>query len=189
MTSFAKYGTHRHEEYVDRHFHDGSAESMTFYRCVFRHCRFYRQKFLSSTFNHCFFDRCIFTYASFQDADFHRSRFRNICWQSSTLTGAYILDSIGILRLPVGDPRGYEALAFWHSESCGGSHWRIFAGCRFFDLAEAEAHWRDRQVDTSTVAHLVAPNYLHAIDWLRTSRLALDAAAKAAADFGTAPTT
>ena len=72
------------------------------------------------------------------------------------LSGADLYGKI-ILRLPVGDPRGYDCVAVLQ-----GEQWQIFAGCRAYFIDEAKAHWgaaytKDREI---------GDRYLYAIGFL-----------------------
>jgi hypothetical protein len=64
-------------------------------------------------------------------ADFTGSRLSNANFKGAVLTGA-----IGLICLPVGDPRGYRPVAVRH-----GDGWMIAAGCRWFTVAQALEHW------------------------------------------------
>jgi hypothetical protein len=70
----------------------------------------------------------------------------------ANLTGAYLA-----IRLPVGDPRGYDCIAVNHSDQ-----WRIFAGCRAYFLDDAKQHWgRNYQGDRS-----IGDRYIYGIEYL-----------------------
>ena len=57
--------------------------------------------------------------------------------RSANLRSANLSSARQILRLHVGDPRGYQFIAIWH----GKDGWWIYAGCRNFTVSEAIAHW------------------------------------------------
>ena len=66
----------------------------------------------------------------------------------------------GVKRLPVLDPRGYEAWACWCDTA---KHWYISAGCRMFTPTEAIQHW-------SKASHRyphIAYSYVEAVRWVR----------------------
>jgi len=73
------------------------------------------------------------------------------------LTWANLTGAFGIVRLPVGDPRGYDAVAGWHE-----SGWMVSAGCRWFTVEEARKHWGDDYEGFRSIAD----RYRYALDWL-----------------------
>jgi hypothetical protein len=60
----------------------------------------------------------------------------NLCW--ADLRGADLYKSIGIISLGQ-DPRGYWFFAVQQVEG-----WHIVAGCRWFTIPEAVAHWTEK---------------------------------------------
>ena len=54
----------------------------------------------------------------------------------ANLRGADLRDSRGVLHPPINDPRGYRCVAVWHPDG-----WMIAAGCRYFTVEGALAHW------------------------------------------------
>jgi len=75
------------------------------------------------------------------------------------LRRANITGAKGIYLLPVQDPRGYS----WpHAILCSGGQWRIRAGCRFFTIPEARAHWGETYKGNRRTGDM----YLAAVDWL-----------------------
>ena len=71
--------------------------------------------------------------------------------------GANMYGADMIIRLPVGDPRGYDCISVKH-----GDQWRIFAGCRAYFLDEAKQHWGSNyQGDRS-----IGDRYLYGIEYL-----------------------
>lgn len=76
--------------------------------------------------------------------------------QRANLSGAYLRGAFRIIRLPVGDPRGYDCVAIWNYG------WTIVAGCHRFAVDDARAHWGDGyDGDRDT-----GDRYLYALDWL-----------------------
>ena len=73
------------------------------------------------------------------------------------LYGANLRGANHIHRLPVGDPRGYDAVAVWH----GTKGWMIVAGCRWLTVDKAKSHWGDEYEDRS-----IGDRYLYALEWL-----------------------
>ncbi len=69
--------------------------------------------------------------ANLRGADLQGANLRN-----ADLQGADLQYASGIIRLPVGDPRGYDVVAV---QSENG--WMIAAGCRWLTLSEAFVHW------------------------------------------------
>lgn len=72
--------------------------------------------------------------------------------------GANPCGAIGIHRLPVGDPRGYDAVAAWRDDK----GWMVAAGCRWFTVAEARKHWGEGYKGDRAIGD----RYLYALDWL-----------------------
>ena len=56
--------------------------------------------------------------------------------RGANLRGADLRDSRGVLHPPINDPRGYRCVAVWHPDG-----WMIAAGCRYFTVEGALAHW------------------------------------------------
>ena len=73
------------------------------------------------------------------------------------LTGANLRGAIGVLCLPLHDPRGYRAVAVAHSTG-----WVVSSGCQWLTQSEAHEHWGDAYRGERVVGDL----YLAAIDWL-----------------------
>jgi len=55
------------------------------------------------------------------------------------LTGAVLTRAVGIIDAGQ-DPRGYRFVGVQHDDS-----WRVAAGCRWFTIAEARAHWANNR--------------------------------------------
>jgi hypothetical protein len=77
--------------------------------------------------------------------------------RGADLSGADLSWAVGIAHPPVNDPRGYRCIAVWHADG-----WRIAAGCRWFTLAEARAHWGDGYAGNRAIGDA----YLRALEWL-----------------------
>jgi hypothetical protein len=77
----------------------------------------------------------------------------------ASLHGASLWRATGIICLPVGDERGYRPVAVWQ-----GDLWKIAAGCRWFTIEEARAHYRTNA--SASGSRPLAAMYLRAIDWL-----------------------
>jgi len=75
------------------------------------------------------------------------------------LSRANLRGTKGIYLLPVQDPRGYSSP---HAILCSDEEWRIRAGCRFFTIPEARAHWGETYKGNRRIGDM----YLHAVDWL-----------------------
>jgi hypothetical protein len=73
------------------------------------------------------------------------------------LRGAYLGGAEGILRLPVGDPRGYDAFAHWKD-----NQWRVGAGCRYYTIPDAREHWGESYEGDREIGD----RYLYALEWL-----------------------
>ena len=104
------------------------------------------------------------SYANLRDVNLHGAdlrdanlRYANL--HGANLHGANLVDGEGVVRLPVGDPRGYDCVAVRQDEG-----WRIVAGCRWYTTAEAAAHWGEGYEGDPKIAD----RYLYAIDWLLT---------------------
>lgn len=73
------------------------------------------------------------------------------------LYGADLYGADLSLRLPVGDPRGYDCVSIKY-----GEQWRIFAGCRAYFINEAKAHWGENYKGDRTIGD----RYLYGIEYL-----------------------
>jgi hypothetical protein len=73
------------------------------------------------------------------------------------LSRAGLSDALGVLRLPVADPRGHDAFAVWH-----GGYWMIKSGCRWLTADDARAHWSSPGYHTPSLG----AQYVAALDWL-----------------------
>ena len=78
------------------------------------------------------------------------------------LKGANLEGAYQIIRLPVGDPRGYDCVAVFQ-----GEQWQIFAGCHAFFIDEAKAHWGE----TYGKDRGIGDRYLYAISFLEAEIL------------------
>ena len=104
-------------DYRDYEFED----DIKFSDCHFDHVDF-RGARLGCHFQNCIFEFCDFTGANMQLA--------------TTLTSVFE-HCVGILRLPVGDERGYDCMAVRTKDG----FWKILAGCRWYSINEALQHW------------------------------------------------
>jgi hypothetical protein len=85
----------------------------------------------------------------------------------TNLKGANLEGANLIYALPVGDLRGYRPYATWFNDQ-----WMICAGCRYFTIAQARAHWGSAEYPTP----MRGAQYVAAMDWLeRQDKPALDA--------------
>ena len=75
--------------------------------------------------------------ADLYNADLSGADLRGAGLSGADLYGADLYNATGILTLPVAEPRAYRWVAVAHSDG-----WRIAAGCRWFTVAEARAHWQ-----------------------------------------------
>jgi hypothetical protein len=74
------------------------------------------------------------------------------------LTRANLRGAEGVLVLPISEPRCYRHIAVLR-----GSEWVIFAGCRWFTVAEARSHWCS---DDYRGPASVRETYPAALEWL-----------------------
>ena len=87
--------------------------------------------------------------------------------EGANLKGANLEGANLIYALPVGDLRGYRPYATWFNDQ-----WMICAGCRYFTIAQARAHWGSAEYPTP----MRGAQYVAAMDWLeRQDKPALDA--------------
>ena len=75
----------------------------------------------------------------------------------ANLSDADLIGARHIVRLPVGDPRGYDAVAILDS-----TKWSIASGCRWLQIEEARRHWGKEYTGDREIGDL----YLRALDWL-----------------------
>ena len=76
--------------------------------------------------------------------------------EGANLAGAKLGGAVGLIELPVGDPRGYRCVAILHPDG-----WRIFAGCRGpFAAEQAREHWGPGYSGDRAIGD----RYLHALD-------------------------
>ena len=75
------------------------------------------------------------TYTIEPGADLRGANLRGADLRGADLQGAYLRDAKGYVCLGT-DQRGYHFYAVQWDDG-----WRISAGCRWFTLAEAKAHW------------------------------------------------
>jgi len=95
-------------------------------------------------------------------ADLCDANLRGADLYGATLCDADLRDAKGVLRLPVSD-LSYDWLAICHR-----THWMIHAGCRWFTIEEARAHWLSPDYSRSkTVKETVG----FALDWLEKQPL------------------
>ena len=114
--------------------------------------------------------------ANLRDANLHGANLKSAHLEDANLQGANLegailhganlrcaslhgacLSGSNLIRLPVGDPRGYDAVACPRAAG-----WMIGAGCRWLSLDEALAHWGPKYFGAESIAAL----YLRALDWL-----------------------
>jgi hypothetical protein len=77
----------------------------------------------------------------------------------ANLNAANLSGAKNIIRLPVGDPRGYDCVAF-----LSDSGWRIYVGCRYFFMEEAKKHWGENYKGEREIGD----RYIYALNWLET---------------------
>ena len=100
--------------------------------------------------------------ADLYNADLRGADVRGANLRDADLYGANLYNATGILALPVAEPRAYRWAAVAHSDG-----WRITAGCRWFTLDEARAHWQcPSYIGPQSVRETVGP----ALDWLERQR-------------------
>lgn len=99
-------------------------------------------------------------YANFRYADLHSANLRGADLRCANLHGAHLRGCTSCIRLPVADPRGYEAYAVAH-----GNHWKIKAGCYWMTLAEARSRWGNEYKGDRPIGD----QYLSAFDWLEAN--------------------
>ena len=75
------------------------------------------------------------TGAVLTDADLTGAVLRHAVLRHAVLTGAVLTGAVGIIDAGQ-DPRGYRFVGVRHTDG-----WRVAAGCRWFTIAEARAHW------------------------------------------------
>jgi hypothetical protein len=89
----------------------------------------------------------------------------NLSWANlsrAELSWANLSRAIGIVELPVGDPRGYRSFVVKQAD---GS-WRVFAGCRSFTGAQAREHWGPTyEGPTYEGCRDIGDRYLRALRW------------------------
>ena len=98
------------------------------------------------------------TGANLTGANLSRANLTGANLSRANLTGANLTGAVGIVELPVADPRCYRLVATLH-----GANWLLTSGCRGpWTVAEARAHWgaTDYKGDP-----LTARRYLAALDW------------------------
>ena len=83
---------------------------------------------------------CDLSGADLRNADLRNADLRNADLSNADLSDAYLQGCIwgndkSVVSLGT-DPRGYDFIAIRHDDG-----WRIKAGCRWFTLPEAIAHW------------------------------------------------
>ena len=97
--------------------------------------------------------------ANLSGANLRGANLRGVDLSRADLRRADITGAKGIYLLPVQDPRGYS----WpHAILCSDGEWRIRAGCRFFTIPEARAHWGETYKGNRRIGDM----YLAAVDWL-----------------------
>ena len=97
-------------------------------------------------------DGAVFTYARLKGAAFTGAWLYRANFTNAKLDGA-----VGLVCLPVTDPRGYRALAVRH-----GKGWMIAAWCRWYTPAEALAHWGSKDYPDRARGE----QYVAAVKWL-----------------------
>lgn len=121
-------------------------------RVYFDHCDLTKANLAATRLHETVFSGCDLTGASLDSAQgdwltrFGRgTRLTDASLAGATLAGADTMNAIDVHRLPVGDPRGYDALAVKGIEG----DWTVYAGCRSFSLDEAIEHWGDEDYSSS----------------------------------------
>ena len=98
-------------------------------------------------------------WADLSEANLRWANLRGANLSEANLRRANLSGAKCIYLLPVQDPRGYS----WpHAILCSDEEWRIRAGCRFFTIPEARAHWGESYEGERRTGDM----YLHAVDWL-----------------------
>ena len=101
--------------------------------------------------------------ADVRDANLYGANLSGADVRDTNLYGANLYNATGIIPLPVAEPRVYRWVAVAHSDG-----WRIAAGCRWFTVAEARAHWNSPEyIGPQSVRDTVGP----ALDWLERQPL------------------
>ena len=104
-------------------------------------------------------ERANFCGANLSRVDLRGADLRGADLRGADLSWANLRGTKGIYLLPVQDPRGYS----WpHGILCSDGEWRIRAGCRFFTIPEARAHWGETYKGNRRIGDM----YLAAVDWL-----------------------
>ena len=95
--------------------------------------------------------------ADLQDAYLQGANLRGANLRGANLRGANLWGAANIARLPVGDPRGYDAIAVEYN-----GQWIIGAGCQWLLIEDALTHWGEAY----TGDREIGDRYLYAINWL-----------------------
>jgi len=77
----------------------------------------------------------VLTDADLTGAVLRHAVLRHAVLTGAVLTGAVLTGAVGIIDAGQ-DPRGYRFVGVRHTDG-----WRVAAGCRWFTIAEARAHW------------------------------------------------
>ena len=98
------------------------------------------------------------TRAHLTGTDLTGANLRGAHLYGTDLTRANLRGAEGVLVLPISEPRCYRHIAVLR-----GSEWVIFAGCRWFTVAEARSHWCS---DDYRGPASVRETYPAALEWL-----------------------
>lgn len=156
-------------EFHQIQFDDCDLKTSNFFNCKFIECNFTSCNFEGSKFDTCEFISCNFDRCNLRRVNFDchipaiRSRFfscrmDSIVFWDEFFVGSWLSGSSGIFRLPVGDPRGYDALAVQYN-----GKWEIRAGCRLHSIECALRHWSNKEYYDQEIGS----RYVKAIEWLK----------------------
>lgn len=96
---------------------------------------------------------------SLKKAKLRNADLSNVDLRDADLSYADVTDALNFTLLPIQDPRGY---AFTHAVNTKDG-WRIRAGCRYFSIDEALAHWGDEEYPDKDRG----ADYVYAVKWLQ----------------------
>ena len=94
--------------------------------------------------------------ANLTGANLTRANLDGASLTGANLTRANLTGLTTAVRLPHGDPRGFDCLALWVD-----GQWLICSGCHKFTVAQARAHWGGDGYHTREIGDL----YLWGLDW------------------------
>jgi hypothetical protein len=96
--------------------------------------------------------------ANLSDANLSDANLSHASLSGANLSRANLSDAVGIVELPVGDPRGYRCFAVQQTDGT----WRVFAGCRGpMTGAQAREHWGPSYAGDREIGD----RYLHGLRW------------------------